>query len=247
MKYNNSSRIINYFTYYYLPKRLKKNGNLIHTNTNQVTAEWVYFHDSDKNTKKTNELKVIKITQSKNPSNLPPVPPLSPLISSFVRISMRLEGNRNYAWRLFIKLIAPSSLALPSRSRFPFPTERNVITAVRAKSADLPRDRLPPDGVRRRLEIAPLSLSMRIRFNEPNAGGIFTGHPLIRGQRSAWWGGRGSRNTTAFHRFPSGILLSRDGGKGAACPFFPFFLISVRFDERKDSHNFSQISKILSN
>lgn len=73
-------------------------------------------HQKNKRTKP----KVIKITRSKNPSNLPPCPP-SPLISSFVRISMRLEGNRNYAWRLFIKLIAPSSLILPSpRPPFPF-------------------------------------------------------------------------------------------------------------------------------
>ena len=186
---------------------------------------------------------MIKITQSKNPSNLPPVPPLSPLISSFVRISMRLEGNRNYAWRLFIKLIAPSSLALPSRSRFPFPTERNVITAVRAKSADLPRDRLPPDGVRRRLEIAPLSLSMRIRFNEPNAGGIFTGHPLIRGQRSAWWGGEGIAEHHRVPSFPIGDIIIARWRKRCCLSFLSFFLISVRFDERKDSHDFSQISR----
>lgn len=94
---------------------------MIRTNTNTSASHTRLFprfrqkHQKNKRTKP----KVIKITRSKNPSNLPPCPP-SPLISSFVRISMRLEGNRNYAWRLFIKLIAPSSLILPSVPVFHF-------------------------------------------------------------------------------------------------------------------------------
>lgn len=146
MKYNSSRSTFHLLLFTKILKKNRSSETRSNTNANTPTPTsashtrlFPRFRQKHQKNKRTKH-KVIKITQSKNPSNLPPSP-LSPLISSFVRISMRLEGNRNYAWRLFIKLIAPSSLILPSspsplalqRSRFPFPTERNVITVVRRK------------------------------------------------------------------------------------------------------------------
>lgn len=133
---------------------------------------------------------------------------------SFVRISIRLEGNRNYAWRLFIKLIAPSFFSLFS---FSIPTGRNVIAVVRVKSSD-PSRPLPSVAVRTRSNCASMH-----RFNESRIM-----------QAAFFWDTRwfaasvhldeGSRNIVLSF----GILLPRDGGKGAAS-FLSFFFLPPLF------------------
>lgn len=132
---------------------------------------------------------------------------------SFVRISIRLEGNRNYAWRLFIKLIAPSFFSLFS---FSIPTGRNVIAVVRVKSSD-PSRPLPSVAVRTRSNCASMH-----RFNESR----IMQAAFFRDTR--WFAAsvhldEGSRNSVLSF----GILLPRDGGKGAAS--FLFFSSSFPF------------------
>lgn len=179
---------------------------------------------------------MIKITRSKNPSNLPPCPP-SPLISSFVRISMRLEGNRNYAWRLFIKLIAPSSLILPSpRPPFPFSIS-NWAERYHGRSRKIGRSPSRPAALRWRAA----------RTSVRNCASLCASDLTSRMQAAflrdtRWFEGTArldegiAEHHTAFHRFHRDIIIAR--WRKRCCLsfiFFPFFfLISVCFGERNE-------------
>lgn len=167
---------------------------------------------------------MIKITRSKNPSNLPPCPP-SPLISSFVRISMRLEGNRNYAWRLFIKLIAPSSLILPSpRPPFPFSIS-NWAERYHGRSRKIGRSPSRPAALRWRAA----------RTSVRNCASLCASDLTSRMQAAflrdtRWFEGTArldegiAEHHTAFHRFHRDIIIAR--WRKRCCLsfiFFPFF------------------------